>query len=60
MSILIKNGRIVTAAEDYIADIYIEGEQIVAIGQNLSLKADQEIDATGKLVFMEELTLMYI
>ncbi|BDS10789.1 dihydropyrimidinase [Aureispira anguillae] len=51
MSILIKNGRIVTAAEDYIADIYIEGEQIVAIGQNLSLKADQEIDATGKLVF---------
>ncbi len=51
MSVLIKNGRIVTAAEDYIADIYIEGEQIAAIGQNLDYKADKEIDASGKLVF---------
>lgn len=51
MSILIKNGRIVTAAEDYIADIYTEGEKIVAIGRNLPYKAEKEIDATGKLVF---------
>jgi len=51
MSILIKNGRIVTASEDYIADIYIEGEHIAAIGQNLNVNADKEIDATGKLVF---------
>lgn len=51
MSILIKNGRIVTAAEDYIADIYIENEQIVAIGQNLNIQAAKEIDATNKLVF---------
>jgi dihydropyrimidinase len=51
MSILIKNGRIVTASEDYIADIYIEGEHIAAIGHNLNVNADKEIDATGKLVF---------
>lgn len=51
MSVLIKNGRIITAADDYIADIFIEGESISAIGKNLSMKADTEIDATGKLVF---------
>ncbi len=51
MSILIKNGRVVTAESDFIADIYTEGEQIVAIGKDLSYKADKVIDATGKLVF---------
>jgi len=51
MSILIKNGRIVTADADYTADIFIEGESISAIGKNLNVKADKEIDASGKLVF---------
>jgi len=51
MSILIKNGRIVTAESDYIADLFIEGEQISAIGKNLNHEADKVIDATGKLVF---------
>lgn len=51
MSILIRNGRVVTASENAIADVYIEGEKIVAIGQNLPHQADQVIDATGKLVF---------
>jgi len=51
MSILIKNGRVVTAAEDFIADIYVEGEEIVAIGKNLDHTADKIIDATDKLVF---------
>ena len=51
MSILIKNGRIVTADADYTADIFIEGEVVKIIGKDLTLKADQEIDATGKLVF---------
>ncbi len=51
MSILIKNGRVVTAAESYIADLYIEEEQIVAIGKNLNYAADKIIDATNKLVF---------
>ena len=50
MSILIKNGRIVTATDDYIADLFIEGESIVAIGQDLNFPADNIIDASGKLV----------
>ena len=50
MSILIKNGRIITAADDYIADIFIENEKIVAIGKNLSFKADKTIDASGMLI----------
>ena len=40
MSILIKNGRVVTASEDSIADIFIEGEKISAIGKNLSIKGE--------------------
>ena len=51
MSILIKNGRIITAADDYIADIFIENEKIVAIGKNLYFEAEQTIDASNKLVF---------
>lgn len=51
MSILIKNGRVITATDDYVADIFIEGETISAIGKNLNVKADKEIDASGKLVF---------
>jgi len=51
MSILIRNGKVVTAAESYIADVYIEGEQIIAIGKKLDFKADKIIDATNKLVF---------
>ncbi len=51
MSILIKNGRIVTAEADYIADLYIEGEHISAIGQGLDYQADQVINASNKLVF---------
>jgi dihydropyrimidinase len=50
MSLLIKNGRIVTATDDYMADIFIEGETISAIGKNLPVKADKVIDASGKLV----------
>lgn len=51
MSLLIKNGRIITASEDYIADIFIEGETIKTIGKNLATKADTQIDASGKLIF---------
>ncbi|MBD3636508.1 MAG: dihydropyrimidinase [Crocinitomicaceae bacterium] len=51
MSILIKNGKVVTAAESFYADVYCEGEKIVAIGANLSHEADKVIDATDKLVF---------
>lgn len=51
MSILIKNGRIVTASDDFQGDILIEGETIAAIGQDLGNQADQVIDASGKWVF---------
>src|SRR5689334_7098792 len=50
MSLLIKNGRIITATDDYVADIFIEGETIRMIGTSLPVKADKEIDAAGKLV----------
>jgi dihydropyrimidinase len=50
MSILIKNGNIITATDNYVADIFIEGETISAIGKNLNVVADEIIDATGKLV----------
>ena len=36
MSLLIKNGRIITAADDYTADILIEGEHILAIGKKFA------------------------
>ncbi len=49
MSILIQNARIITAEQDYKADIYIERETITAIGANLPMKADRTIDAAGKL-----------
>lgn len=51
MSILIKNGNIITVSESFTGDIFIEGETIVAIGKNLDYQADEVIDATGKLVF---------
>ncbi|MEO6731283.1 MAG: dihydropyrimidinase [Ferruginibacter sp.] len=51
MSILIKNGNIITASDNYVGDIFIEGETISSIGTNLSVGADTTIDAGGLLVF---------
>ena len=52
MSLLITNGRIVTAIDDYVADILCENEKISRIGQNLTPSPDTEvIDAAGKYVF---------
>ena len=48
MSILIKNGRIVTSSDDYIADIFITDETVKMIGKDLPVKANKEIDASGK------------
>ena len=50
MSILIVNGRVVTATDDYHADVYVEGEKIHTIGVDLDVQADKVIDAKGKLV----------
>src|SRR5436190_10985272 len=52
MSLLIKNGEVVTASERYRADIWCAGETITSIGPNLPAPPGAEvIDATGKLVF---------
>src|ERR671920_1464377 len=53
MSTLIKNGRIITATDDYVADILIENETIKAIGKDLPILVDTEtlIDARGMLIF---------
>jgi len=50
MSLLIKGGRIVTAADDYVADVFVDGERISLIGSGLDVKADRTIDAAGKYV----------
>ena len=50
MSILIKGGRIITAADDYVADVFIEDGAISMIGRSLDVSAERTIDATGKIV----------
>ena len=47
--LLIKNGTIYTAVENFDADIAVKNEKITAIGQNLS-NAKKVIDAEGMLV----------
>ncbi len=51
MSLMIKNGRIITAVDDYHGDVFIDAERVAVIGKDLSIEADQLIDATGKYVF---------
>jgi len=48
MSLLIKGGRVVTAADDYVADVFVDDERISLIGEELDLQADRVIDAAGK------------
>ena len=50
MSVLIKGGRIITAADDYVGDVLVEGERISMIGESLDVDADRVIDAAGKYV----------
>ncbi|MEM9353413.1 MAG: dihydropyrimidinase [Planctomycetota bacterium] len=51
MTLLIKNGTVVTAAETYAADVLCEGETIAAIGPGLEAPEGAEVvDATGKYV----------
>lgn len=55
MPLLIKNGRIITATDDYSADIYAQGGTITSIERGIDPKTllpDTEvIDASGKYVF---------
>ena len=50
MSVLIKGGRIVTAADDYVGDIFIDNGTVSLIGESLDVSADKVIDAAGKYV----------
>lgn len=50
MKTLIKNGRIVTAVDDYHGDILIDGETVSMIGKSIDVETDNVIDASGKLV----------
>lgn len=52
MTLLIQNGRIVTASDDFVGDVLVEGETIAAIGPALRAPTGAEvIDASGKFVF---------
>jgi dihydropyrimidinase len=50
MDLLIKNGRVVTAKESFLADIAVKNEKIVCIGTNLEMPAAHVVDAKGKYV----------
>jgi dihydropyrimidinase len=50
MSLLIKNGTIITATDTYQADLLVEGEKITAIGQDLEAAGAEIVDASGKYI----------
>ncbi|HEX8183186.1 MAG TPA: dihydropyrimidinase [Blastocatellia bacterium] len=50
MKTLIKNGQVVTAVDNYAADILIEDDKVSVIGRKLDMEADRVVDASGKLV----------
>ncbi|MCT4660562.1 MAG: dihydropyrimidinase [Tissierellales bacterium] len=50
MATIIKNGRIITATDDYMADIKISEGKVVEIGKNLEASGDELVDAKGCLV----------
>jgi len=50
MKTVIRNGRIVTAVDDYNADILIDGGEVAMIAKKVDVDADKVIDAKGRLV----------
>ena len=50
MSLLIKNGTIITASDLYRGDVFVERDLVSAIGTGLPMTADRTIDATGRYV----------
>jgi dihydropyrimidinase len=50
MSILIRNGTLVTASETFQADILVEGEKIARLGAGLEAGSAQVVEAAGKLI----------
>jgi len=54
MALLIRNGRIITATDDYAADIYCEGETVTRIERGLEpslFPGAEVVDAAGMYVF---------
>jgi len=50
VSLLIRNGTVITAADLYQGDVYVENDTVTAIGTNLPMEADRVIDATDRYV----------
>jgi dihydropyrimidinase len=50
MSVLLKNGLVVTASGCYRADVFVEGDKIKSIGTGLAVKADETVEAAGKYI----------
>lgn len=50
-SLMIRNGTVVTATDQYRADVYIEDEKVTQIGARLNQSAEREIDASGCYLF---------
>lgn len=51
MGLLIKNGNILTSQNEFVADILVEDEKIVAIGKDIKADGHEVVDASGKYVF---------
>jgi dihydropyrimidinase len=50
MRILIKNGNVVTAVDNYFADVLVEEGKVTLIGARLDMEADRVIEAADHLV----------
>jgi len=50
MKTLIRNGRVVTATDEHVADVLVSGETIELVAPDLDVAADKVIDASGCLV----------
>jgi dihydropyrimidinase len=50
MSVLLKNGLVVTSTGSYVADVHVEGDRIKAVGTGLAVKTDETVDCTGKYI----------
>ena len=45
--------RVITAADDYVGDVYVEGERITMVGESLDVEADRVVDASGRACAVE-------
>ncbi len=50
MSVLLKNGLVVTSTGSFTADVYVVGDKIASIGAKLAARADETVDASGKYI----------